>query len=116
LKPNEGFFYREGEYGEFIIPNWILHNREAQLYVSYLRNDDGTHSWWTPYQPDRLWGDIVPSGLIRVAEALSRLGLFAQPTLSVVSDFWNTINFVEEDPDPAVSAKNPDFAAQRSNV
>lgn len=102
-------FYRDGEYGEFIADNWILHNREAKLYVSYLRNDDGTHSWWSPYPADFLWGDIVPSGVLRVTEALSQLGLFVLPRLLMVSDFWNRINFVEEDPDPAVCPRNPDF-------
>lgn len=28
-------FYREGDYGEFIAPNWIVHSRELRLYVSY---------------------------------------------------------------------------------
>jgi hypothetical protein len=104
-------FYREGEYGEFIAPNWILHNREAKLYVSYLRNGDGSHRWWAPYPADDLWGDIVPSGIVRVAQALSELRLFTPPRLSAVSDFWNTVAFVEEDPDPMAAARNPDFSA-----
>jgi hypothetical protein len=101
--------YREGDYGEFIAPNSILYMREKRLYVSYMREADNTHSWDIPYPADLLFGDIVPSSIIRLTNALRHLGLLSPEGLQVVEEHWGNINF--EDPivgDPPVvdPAKN----------
>ncbi len=88
--------YREGDYGEFIVPNSILYMREKRLDVSYLRNDDNSHNWDAPYDPALLFGDIVPSSIIRVTTALHRLDLLSKEGLSVLEEYWNNINL--EDP------------------
>jgi hypothetical protein len=92
--------YREGEYREFIAPNSILYNREKRLYVSYMREADNTHRWDTPYPPDLLFGDIVPSGLIRITNALHHVGLLSEPALAVVEDHWNAIDIGDPQLDP----------------
>lgn len=84
-------FYREGEYGEYVMRNWILHYREAQLYVDYVRREDGSHIWQTPYPPDVLGGDVVPSGIIHLAEALNMVNVFSEAGLEVASRFWGAI-------------------------
>src|SRR6266478_964196 len=88
--------YREGDYGEFIAPNSILYMREKRLYVSYMRGDDNSHGWDFPYPVELLFGDIVPSAVIRLTSALRHLGLFTKEGLEVVEEHWNNINF--EDP------------------
>jgi hypothetical protein len=101
--------YREGDYGEFIAPNSILYFREKRLYVSYMRNDDNSHSWDAPYHPDLLFGDIVPSSVVRVTTALRHLGLFSTEGLEVVEEHWNNINLedpVVGDPPQTDPAKN----------
>ena len=101
--------YREGDYGEFIAPNSILYMREKRLYVSYMRNDDNSHTWDAPYHPDLLFGDIVPSSVIRVTTALHHLGLFSTEGLEVIEEHWNDINLedpVVGDPPQTDAAKN----------
>jgi AbiV family abortive infection protein len=88
--------YREGDYGEFIAPNSILYMREKRLYVSYVREDDNRHGWHQPYHPDLLFGDIVPSAIIRMVEALHSLGLFSKEGLEIVREHWDHIDL--EDP------------------
>ncbi len=85
-------FYRDGEYGEYILPNSFIHFREGRLYVDYFRNADGSHSWVAPLKPDVLFGDIVPSGVIEVVEALSKLQVFTRKGLQIVSNFWHRVS------------------------
>lgn len=91
--------YSDGEYGEYTFPNMITHGREQRLYVSYMRNDDGTHSWHAPYPPGLLDGQVIPSGAITVVEAMSELGFFAKATLAGVAGFWQKIPFCCPIPD-----------------
>ena len=86
-------FYREGDYGEYTAPNRIIYWRERKLYVSYVRDDDGSHSWQTPYPPDLLFGQVVPSGAVTLVKAMNDLGLFARTTLSDVAAYWQKIPF-----------------------
>lgn len=88
--------YREGDYGEFIAPNSILYMREKRLYVSYMREADNSHRWDAPYPADLLFGDVVPSAVIRLTTALNHLGLLSKEGLDVVAEYWNNINL--EDP------------------
>jgi len=100
--------YREGDYGEYTAPNMIIHWRERRLYVSYVRNDDGSHSWQAPYPPDLLDGQATPSGVITVVQSMNDLGLVAKTTLAEVAAYWQGIPFesVESDPMQADAAAN----------
>ena len=92
-------FYREGEYGEFILPNQIKASRESRLYVSYVRNDDGTHGWFAPRNPFD-FELRSHSGTIRVLEALHAVGIFEVEALKVVRDYWRKIPFADIGTDP----------------
>jgi hypothetical protein len=94
---NRRSVYSEGDYGEYTAPNMIIHWRERRLYVSYVRNDDGSHSWQGPYPSDLLDGQIIPSGVVTVARAMNDLGLFTKTTLAEVADFWRKIPFESVD-------------------
>lgn len=87
-------FSREGEYGEFILPNSITTSRESRLYVSYVRNDDGTHEWHIPYKPLHFEG-LGSSGIIRVVEALHAAGVFEVESLKAFREYWESIPFVD---------------------
>ena len=93
-------FWREGEYGEYILPNSITTSREARLYVSYIRNDDGTYEWSAPR--DRLFhfGELSRSGVLRVAGALKDAGLFERDALRVARDYWQKFQFEDLGDDP----------------
>ena len=92
-------FYREGEYGEFILPNRIKTSRESRLYVSYVRNDDGTHGWIAPRNPFD-FEVRSRSSTIRVVEALLAAGIFEVKALKVVRDYWRKIPFTDIGTDP----------------
>jgi AbiV family abortive infection protein len=92
-------FYREGEYGEFILPNRIKTSRESRLYVSYVRNDDGTSEWIAPRDP--LDFEVRSrSGTIRVVEALFAAGIFEVESMKVFRDYWRKIPFADIGTDP----------------
>jgi hypothetical protein len=100
---NRQGFYREGEYGEFILPNQIKASRESMLYVSYVRNDDGTRGWYAPRGPFEFEGRIYPA-TIRVLEALHAVGIFEHEALQVFRDYWQEIHFVDVGIDPQTVA------------
>lgn len=98
-------FYREGEYGEFILPNQIKANRESMLYVSYVRNDDGTRGWHAPRAPFEFEGRIYPA-TIRVLDALRAIGIFEVEALKVFRDYWQEIPFADAGIDPQFVAQD----------
>jgi hypothetical protein len=110
--------HREGEYDEWITPNSILYMREKRLYVSYIRNDDNTHEWRSPYPPNLVFGNIKPSFIIRVVEALNSVGLFSEHGLGVVSDFWRGRQLVDpvadDDLQEVDSTKNVSWGQARA--
>lgn len=86
-------FYRDGEYGEYVYRNSITDWRERRLYVSYVRNDDGSYSWQSPYPPELIDGQPCASGVIAVSAAMNDLGMFEQSILSQVAAYWQNIPF-----------------------
>jgi hypothetical protein len=84
--------YREGQYGEYILPNHMLYMRERRLYVDYFRHADGSRIWQVPYPAEWLFGRVVASWAIEVASALFRLGILSERSLRIVSRFWNEIS------------------------
>lgn len=93
-------FWREGEYGEYILPNSITTSREERLYVSYIRNDDATYEWSAPRDPMFHFGELSRFGVLRVAEALRNAGVFERDALRVVRDYWQKFRFEDIGGDP----------------
>ena len=93
-------FVREGEFGEFILPNSITTGRESRLYVSYIRNDDGSHEWHQPFDPSFRLSGLGQSAAIRVADALYTAGLFKRDALAFASEFWRKKPFHDVGTDP----------------
>lgn len=86
--------YVEGDYGEYILPNWELYMREARLYADLTRTDSGELTW---NDPDA-WADeldifgYAPT-VLSVARSLSRAGAFTRNGLQIVHDVWKATAF-----------------------
>lgn len=93
-------FWREGEYGEYILPNSIATSRERRLYVSYIRNDDETYEWSAPRHPSFHFGELSRFGVLRVVEAMHNTGFFERDALRVIRDYWQGICFEDIGADP----------------
>jgi hypothetical protein len=88
--------YIEGDMGQWIVPNWQLHSREAVLYADLTCSDDGGLDWNDPHS----WDDIkIDFGVrpipLQVTEALSRLGVFSIAGLRLVAGIWGAVAFTE---------------------
>lgn len=86
--------YVEGEYGEYILPNWELYVREARLYADLTRNDSGELVWNDPDD----WGDTFdafgfPPTVLSVARALKEVGAFSRRGLKIIRDVWKGTAF-----------------------
>jgi hypothetical protein len=76
---------------EFEHRNWILANREENLYVDYVE-DDGTSYWVSPQVRDSyVGGHIGMSHVMDLVQSIMRVG-FGTPTgLRIVADIWRQI-------------------------
>jgi len=86
---------------DWIFPNQILQRREDDLYVNYVR-DDGSDDvrYWTSPLKDALTS-LFPyhrseSIIIRIADALCRLGATSPNGLEVMAEIWRPIKIVPE--------------------
>jgi hypothetical protein len=84
--------YLEGHIGEYIVPNFYITMREAQLYADIQTSEDGIASWSAP--------QVYTSGLPRypptaltVVEALSALGIFTRKGLAATAEVWGQLDF-----------------------
>jgi hypothetical protein len=86
--------YLEGEYGEVIMPNWALFERESSLYADVVVGEDGDPMWQSPVQ---IWegeshDDYLPTSF-RVVEALEAFGLFTSEGLKILAEVWEKHEF-----------------------
>jgi hypothetical protein len=77
-------------------PQRQLQSREAVLYADLTCSDTGDLDWSDPHS----WGVTkIDFGFrsipLRVAEALSRLGVFHVAGLCLIADIWGAIAFTE---------------------
>jgi hypothetical protein len=86
--------YLEGEYSEFIIPNWTLFSRESSLYADVVGNEDAEPSWISPLLQtvETSFASLDPVSY-RASEALAAFGVFTLPGLKIVRDVWGKVNF-----------------------
>lgn len=79
----------EGEYDEYILPNWALYERESSLYADVVVSEDGEPMWQSPVS---IWeasshdGYLPPS--FGLTEALEAFGIFTKEGLKVVAEVW----------------------------
>lgn len=102
--------YLEGEYGEYIMPNWKLFSRESSLYADVIGNEDADPSWNSPVRPWlspslqnlHAYGSEPPAYCL--ARALEAVGLFTLSGLKLLNEVWGSVNF-ERDQDWDVSRR-----------
>ena len=82
--------YLEGEYGEFIMPNWTLFRRETSLYTDIARSEDGELQWIAPLKGDPGFPAMIPISF-QVVDALAAFGVFTLSGLKILSDVWGRI-------------------------
>ena len=77
----------DGDFGEYIFPNWDLFGRESQLYVDVL-HDGMRDPYWS--KPNPMPIDVVQweRPALRLARAMSTLGLFSLQGLQATSQVW----------------------------
>lgn len=84
--------YVEGEFGEYIMPNWAVYSRESALYADIEVHEDGEPHWSDPTHLSGMRMRMRPPAL-ELIEGLSALGLFTRKGLQALSDVWGKIDF-----------------------
>ena len=90
----------DGAVGEYIVPNWAIFNRESSLYSDIAAYEGQGVEWNNP--ADRIYESSflnLPPMVLRLAEAMSLLGMFTLRGLEVTADIWGKTDFRDqEDP------------------
>lgn len=92
---NRRSHYLEGEFSEYIMPNWALFIRESSLYADVMCDEDSDPTWCSPvgtHTPGFL-DEYDPTSYI-LAEGLEAIGAFTPRGLAIVHDVWGKVEFV----------------------
>jgi len=89
--------YLEGEYGEYIVPNWTLFNRETAMYADVMCDEDADPAWCSPLRntPPELFGRLEPVSYV-IVEGLEAIGAFSDEGLRIVHEVWSRVEFIGE--------------------
>ncbi|SDQ17194.1 hypothetical protein [Pseudovibrio sp. Tun.PSC04-5.I4] len=91
-------YYVEGNFGEYIMPNAALYQRERILYADVVDYDEGKPFWNDPTDHENLFISSKPRILILI-DALSKLGIFSHSGLKRVAEVWSKVEFSSKDTD-----------------
>ena len=88
----------DGAVGEYIMPNSTIFNREGVLYSDIAAYEGEGTSWNDP-------ADLIhemsflghPPTALRLAEAMSRLGMFTRRGLELTAQIWGKVEFKEQE-------------------
>lgn len=86
--------YVEGDYGEYIMPNDEIYGRESKLYVDIEAQEEGYLGWSVP-RGSTLFGHFGDPPVLRLAEAMSALGIFTPKGLRATSEVWGKVDFTD---------------------
>ena len=86
--------YLEGEFGEYIFPNWTTWSRESTLYADVVTNEDGQPTWNAPVATAPLSSNHEPPAW-QLCQALSDFGVFTRQGLEILSSVWSQTEFVD---------------------
>lgn len=79
--------YLEGNYGEYVVENWALFQRETALYANVFADENGDVAWFGPSRGGMRLGRFLPS-CFRVVDALEAFGVFSVEGLRILADVW----------------------------
>lgn len=85
----------DGDFGQYIFPNWSNYERESTLYVDIALAEDGEPYWSTPNVPTHPWDNGAKHAL-QLCQSFEAVGLFSRKGLEVASDVWGKVNFENE--------------------
>jgi hypothetical protein len=85
--------YLDGDYGEYIFPNFELFMRESALYADVAAEEQGEPFW---HDPSRVASGVPSSEpyALRVVEALDAVGILSTGGIQVIAQVWGTHEFV----------------------
>ena len=88
----------EGAVGEYIVPNSTIFNRERLLYSDIAAFEGRGPMWSNPADQihESSFLDLPPV-VLKLAEAMSLLGMFTLHGLEVTADTWGTTNFKDKE-------------------
>lgn len=84
----------DGPVGEYIMPNSTIFNREGMLYSDIAAYEDEEPRWSDPMDllhPLSFSGR--PPTVLRLAESMSRLGMFKQRGIEITGEVWGKVEF-----------------------
>ena len=88
----------DGAVGEYIVPNWTIFNREGVLYGDIAAYEGEGTRWNDPADlihdfsfPER------PPTVLKLAEAMSLLGMFSLRGLEITAETWATVEFKDKE-------------------
>ena len=84
--------YLEGEFCDYIFPNWTTWSRERTLYADIDANEDGQPTWNEPLASVPLSSHYEPPAW-QLCQALSDFGVFSRQGLEVVSSVWSQTEY-----------------------
>jgi len=84
--------YLEGNFGEYIMPNSALYQREGSLYADVMGNENADPEWSSPLGPVPRFGWFEPHAW-RLVDALDAIGIFTPQGLKILSDTWAGVYF-----------------------
>lgn len=88
----------DGAVGEYIMPNSTIFRREGLLYADIEGYEDEGASWSDPsdlVHPLSFWGR--KSTALRLAESMSRLGMFTRRGVELTTQVWGKVEFKEQE-------------------
>lgn len=85
--------YLEGDYGEFIMPNWELYQRESTLYADVFGNENDEPNWHNPLPRTSFGFDWWTPTAFRITDALEAIGAFSTEGLKIMNSVWGHVDF-----------------------
>ena len=84
-------FYLDGPNDvDWIFPNRILHSRERNMYVDYVRAED-SNFWLDPFKRDRMFSHNMPD-VVSLASALLTTGCTTPEALAKIAEIWRPLS------------------------
>lgn len=78
---------------DWIFPNRILHSRERNMYVDYVKCDD-EHLWLSPFRNERFFEHRTPR-VVAVVKSLKVTGCTTPESLASIAAKWRSVSIDE---------------------
>ncbi len=90
-------FYLDGPNDvDWIFPNSILHSRERNMYVDYVKSSDD-HFWLDSFKCERAFKHITPR-VVAIVKSLKAIGCTAPASLAAIAAKWRATSIDEDFP------------------